>query len=127
MRKVVAGPAGQEPSGSRSRRRRAAWSQSSYHRWRIKYWPKATAAVGIKATPYALRHSFANLLPMARHPPAWVAEQMGHTLQTLDKDYRHIIARSSASSSSTPRPRSARRARMRVLLALEQRTRKTGS
>jgi integrase len=66
---VIPGQRGQE-----------GWSQASYHRWRAKHWAKATEAVGIKATPYALRHSFANLLLMAGNPPAWVAEQMGHTL-----------------------------------------------
>jgi integrase len=73
-------------------RRQEGWSQASYHRWRARRLKPAVAALGRReATPYYLRHTFANLLLMAGHPPAWVAKQMGHTLQTLDKDYRHII------------------------------------
>lgn len=64
---------------------------------------------------------------MAGHPPAWVAEQMGHTLQTLDKDYRHIIAELGELKLDPEAEIRKARSDARVLLALEQRTRKTGS
>lgn len=105
-------------------RGQGGWSQDAYHRWRARHLPKATEAVGIEATPYALRHSFVNLLLMAGHPPAWVAEQAGHTLPVLDKDYRHIIAE--LGDRKLHPEAEIRRARSdpRVLLALEQRARK---
>jgi site-specific recombinase XerD len=69
------------------------WSQASYHRWRANHYKTAVAAIGRpEATPYYLRHTYVNLRLMEGRPPAWVAEQMGHTLDTLDRDYRHISA-----------------------------------
>jgi hypothetical protein len=52
----------------------------------------AAKAVGIeKPRPYDLRHSFASLLFAEGTNPAEIAEQMGHSLQTLLNTYTHVI------------------------------------
>src|SRR5439155_17736566 len=55
------------------------------------YQPIAASAGLDSARPYDLRHSFASLLFAQGTNPAEVAEQMGHTLQTLLSTYIHVI------------------------------------
>lgn len=51
----------------------------------------AANAAGITARPYDLRHSFASLLFAEQRNPAEIAEQLGHSLQTLFGTYTHVI------------------------------------
>lgn len=62
------------------------WRDTDYRNWRTRVW-KPVANV----RPYDLRHSFASLLFQEGRSPAYIAEQMGHSVQTLLSTYIHII------------------------------------
>ena len=66
----------------------APWRDTDYRNWRNRAWSEA-APDGVR--PYDLRHSFASLLFAEGLNPAYIAEQMGHSLQTLLSTYVHII------------------------------------
>lgn len=66
----------------------AAWKDTDYRNWRRRVWAEAAPD---KVRPYDLRHSFASLLFAEGRNPAYVAEQMGHSIQTLLNTYVHII------------------------------------
>jgi integrase len=53
---------------------------------------KAGKAVPRLTTPYALRHTAASEMLAAGVPPAIVAKQLGHSVQTLYKHYEHLKA-----------------------------------
>lgn len=65
-----------------------AWKDTDYRNWRKRTWAEVAPD---KVRPYDLRHSFASLLFAESRNPAYVAEQMGHSLQTLLSTYVHII------------------------------------
>jgi integrase len=68
------------------------WTESAYRNWRRKVFNPAAKAVGIeRPRPYDLRHSFASLLFAEQTNPAEIAEQMGHSIQTLFREYTHVI------------------------------------
>lgn len=67
------------------------WTESAYRNWRRRVFQPAATALGISTRPYDLRHSFASRLFAEGHNPAYIAEQMGHTLQTLLSTYVHIM------------------------------------
>jgi integrase len=64
------------------------WSEAAYNSWRRRVFEPA-APEGVR--PYDLRHSFASLLFAEGRNPFWIAEQMGHTLQTLLSTYVRVI------------------------------------
>lgn len=64
------------------------WSDTQYRNWRKRRFEPA-AGKGIR--PYDLRHTRASELFAEGKNPAWIAEQMGHTLQTLLSTYVHVI------------------------------------
>jgi integrase len=91
------------------------WTESAYRNWRRKVFTSAAKAVGIeRPRPYDLRHSFASLLFAEGTNPAEIAEQMGHSLQTLLNTYTHVIEEL---RGQPPRPAEAliREARDRVV------------
>jgi integrase len=63
------------------------WSDTQYRNWRTRHFHKAAPGVN----PYDLRHTRASELFAEGRNPAWIAEQMGHTLQTLLSTYVHVI------------------------------------
>jgi integrase len=67
------------------------WAETDWRNWRKRRFNEAANAAGIKARPYDLRHSFASLLFAERRNPAEIAEQLGHSLQTLFGTYTHVI------------------------------------
>jgi integrase len=64
------------------------WKDTDYRNWRNRSWAEA-APDGVR--PYDLRHTFASLLFAEGRNPAVIAEQMGHTVQTLLSTYVNII------------------------------------
>jgi hypothetical protein len=68
------------------------WTDSAYRNWRRKIFTPAAKSVGIeKPRPYDLRHSYASLLFAEGMNPAEIAEQLGHSIQTLLKTYTHVM------------------------------------
>jgi integrase len=68
------------------------WTESAYRNWRRKVFMPAAKTVGIETPrPYDLRHSFASLMFQEGNNPAEIAEQLGHSLQTLLGTYTHVI------------------------------------
>lgn len=63
------------------------WTQHNYHDWRSRVFQKAAPGVN----PYDLRHTRASELFAEGYNPAWIAEQMGHSLQTLLSTYVHVM------------------------------------
>ena len=63
------------------------WSDTQYRNWRTRVFHKAAPGVN----PYDLRHTRASELFAEGRNPAWIAEQMGHTLQTLLSTYVHVM------------------------------------
>lgn len=87
------------------------WSASAYRNWRVRVWQPACGIAGVGrietykredgkygrryagATPYDLRHSFASLLiHEAKLSIVEIANQLGHSTETLLRVYAHIIA-----------------------------------
>lgn len=68
------------------------WTDTAYRNWRKQVFGEAAEAVGLDGLrPYDLRHSLASLLFAERTNPAEIAEQMGHSPQTLLGTYTHVI------------------------------------
>ena len=69
------------------------WTDTAYRNWRNRVYVPAAESAGIEQPrPYDLRHSLASLLFAEGVNPAEIAEQMGHSLQTLLGTYTHVIA-----------------------------------
>lgn len=87
------------------------WRDTAYRKWRRTRWQPAAVEAGVATLtfhedehggrhrsydgppPYWLRHSFASLLlHEGRLSVAEVADQLGHTIQTLLRYYAHIMA-----------------------------------
>ena len=74
----------------------AAWTRDGYAQWRGKTWAKALDALELeRATPYALRHSFASLLLHEGRSVIDVARQLGHGAQLTMRTYGRCWARTS--------------------------------
>ena len=74
-------------------RKGTEWTDSAYRSWRKRVYVPNAKAVGLEQPrPYDLRHSLASLLFAEGRNPAEIAEQMGHSLQTLLGTYTHVIA-----------------------------------
>jgi integrase len=68
------------------------WTDTAYRNWRRRVFAPAAHAAGMpNVRPYDLRHSFASLLFAEGVNPAEIAEQLGHSLQTLLGTYTHVI------------------------------------
>ena len=63
------------------------WTDTQYRNWRTRHFHRVAPGVN----PYDLRHTRASELFAEGRNPAWIAEQMGHTLQTLLSTYVHVI------------------------------------
>lgn len=66
------------------------WTDTQYRNWRKRKFEPA-APEGVR--PYDLRHTRASELFAEGRNPAWIADQMGHTLQTLLSTYVHVMER----------------------------------
>lgn len=73
------------------------WSDTQYRNWRTRVFHRAAPGVN----PYDLRHTRASELFAEGRNPAWIAEQMGHTLQTLLSTYVHVIEESARKSNGS--------------------------
>lgn len=69
------------------------WSETRYRNWRRRVFRPAARELGISDRPYDLRHTFASMLFAEQMHPVLIAEQMGHSLQTLLSTYVHEIRR----------------------------------
>lgn len=68
------------------------WSEDAYRYWRRAVFNPAAKRAGIaNPRPYDLRHSFTGLLIYAGRPLPEVARQAGHSMETLVRDYMHVI------------------------------------
>ena len=68
------------------------WTRSAYESWRRRSFGRALKAASIeKATPYALRHSFASLLLHEGRSVIYVARQLGHDARLTLTRYGYVI------------------------------------
>lgn len=68
------------------------WSLPAYQSWRRRAFARALDAAGVeRATPYALRHSFASLLLHEGRSVVYVARQLGHDARLTLTRYGHVI------------------------------------
>lgn len=68
------------------------WSSDQFHNWRRRGFKRATKAAGVEGTrPYDLRHAFATLLAAEGHGLDYLARQLGNTIPTCERWYRHLI------------------------------------
>lgn len=70
-----------------------AWDEQTYDNWRERRFAKAVAALELQiGRPYDLRHSFASLLLRSRPQELkTIADELGHSVETLLKHYGHIL------------------------------------
>ena len=68
----------------------AYWKDHDYRNWRKRVFNLTAAALGI-ARLYDLRHSYASLRFAESVNAAEIAEEMGHSLETLFSTYAHVI------------------------------------
>jgi integrase len=89
----------------------AAWLDHDFRNWRKRVFRPAAEACGLPGLrPYDLRHSFASLLIHEGRPLMEIAEQLGHSVETLLRHYAHLIAEM-AGQSSVPAEQAIRDAR----------------
>ena len=70
------------------------WTDTAYRNWRSRIYllmPAAQTSGVENPRPYDLRHSLASLLFAEGRNPAEIAEQLGHSLQTLLGTYTHVL------------------------------------
>ena len=78
--------------GRKQRRAGQVWTNEAYRNWRTRSYTPARAAVGLPAgRPYDGRHSFASLLLHQGETVAYVAEQLGDAIDTIQATYLHVI------------------------------------
>jgi integrase len=95
------------------------WREHTYKNWVRRVYHPAAEAIGLgRHRPYDLRHSLASLLFAEGRNPAEIAEQMGHTVQTLLSTYTHVIEelRGSPRQSAETLIRKARTRRGHILV-----------
>ena len=69
------------------------WLDHDFRNWRKRVFRPAAEACGFAALrPYDLRHSFASLVIHDGKPLMEIAEQLGHSAETLLRHYAHLIA-----------------------------------
>jgi integrase len=73
---------------------RQPWREHDWRNWRRRVYQPAARALGVESPrPYDLRHSFASLrIHEGKLSIVELAEQMGHSTQTLLSTYAHVIA-----------------------------------
>lgn len=68
------------------------WSKTTYDNWRTRAFDRAINAAGAeRATPCALRHSFASLLLHEGRSVMYVARQLDHDARLTLSTYGHVI------------------------------------
>jgi len=68
------------------------WTEVDYRNWRGRVWFPTQKAIGLpRAKPYAGRHCFASLLLHHGETVAYVAEQLGDTIDTVQGSYLHVV------------------------------------
>jgi integrase len=91
-----------------------AWLDPDFRNWRKRSFRPATEAIGlVAARPYDLRHSFASLLIHEGRPLMEIADQLGHSVETLLRHYAHLIAEM-AGQPPIPAERAIEKARAEV-------------
>jgi integrase len=91
-----------------------AWLDHDFRNWRKRSFRPATEALGIVAArPYDLRHRFASLLIHEGRPLMEIADQLGHSVETLLRYYAHLIAEM-AGEPPIPAERAIEKARAEV-------------
>lgn len=69
------------------------WLDHDFRNWRKRVFRPAAEACGfIGLRPYDLRHSFASLLIHEGRPLMEIADQLGHSVETLLRHYAHLLA-----------------------------------
>lgn len=69
------------------------WNEYQYRAWREHVFAPAVQRAGVElGRPYDLRHGCASLLLHAGRPLTEISEHMGHSVATLSRYYRHLIA-----------------------------------
>jgi integrase len=70
------------------------WTKTDWQCWRVDRWAPACREAGLDPLPrpYDLRHSFASVLLAEGHPPMYVAQQLGHSVEVLLSTYGHLFA-----------------------------------
>ena len=90
------------------------WLDHDFRNWRKRNFRPATEAIGlVAARPYDLRHSFASLLIHEGWPLMEIADQLGHSVETLLRHYAHLIAEM-AGQPPIPAERAIEKARAKV-------------
>jgi integrase len=90
------------------------WLDHDFRNWRKRNFRPATEAIGlVAARPYDLRHSFASLLIHEGRPLMEIADQLGHSVETLLRHYAHLIAEM-AGQPPIPAERAIAKARARA-------------
>jgi integrase len=90
------------------------WLDHDFRNWRKRNFRPATEAIGlVAARPYDLRHSFASLLIHEGRPLMEIADQLGHSVETLLRHYAHLIAEM-AGQPPIPAERAIEKARAKV-------------
>jgi integrase len=90
------------------------WRDHDFRNWRKRVFRPAAEACGFSGLrPYDLRHSFASLLIHEGKPLMEIAEQLGHSVETLLRHYAHLIAEM-AGQPPTPAEQAIRDARTRL-------------
>lgn len=67
------------------------WRDFHWRNWRRRIYQPVAARVGAPARPYDLRHTFVSLLVREGVPPAEIARQAGHSVQTSWATYTHVF------------------------------------
>jgi integrase len=67
------------------------WTEAKYRNWRNRKFRAATEELGITARPYDLRHAFASLLAAEGRSTDYIARQLGHSVGTCERWYRHLV------------------------------------
>jgi len=69
-----------------------AWQDEDYRNWRSRVWHSTRDDLGLgRGRPYDGRHAFGSLLLHEGRSLAYVAQQMGDTIETVSTTYLHVI------------------------------------
>ena len=88
------------------------WSATAFNKWARRDLAAAVNLLDLDyhVTPKSLRHSFVSLLLHEGRAVTYVAEQAGHTVETLSRDYASVIHELDGGRRSVPTMPSSRRA-----------------
>ncbi len=69
------------------------WTDADFRNWRKRHYAPVARDAGVPSPrPYDLRHSFVSLLFVEHRNPVEIAAMLGHSPDTLFKDYAGVIA-----------------------------------